>query len=251
MGSISFHVHGERARNATIASNVAVYVSSAFANNPAAEAAISNMRAIFTEEVAVSFAADWLTRTVDAGYLPGSVLCPQSSPIKASRSKRDSSSASTPHTGRDRSSSHSSTVSSASSLTDTTLVANETTPTRIRPGRPSPATQPAHTNARISTGQNTQYGTILPTTLTMLSTMTLSAPAIARTATGVADGPSSLSEDVRGFMVSIGRDRVVDYDVVWETYNYIGRALWETTVAAQLDLNSGTAKALVCLMTAM
>jgi hypothetical protein len=76
----------------------------------------------------------------------------------------------------------------------------------------------------------------------MLSTMTLSAPAIARTATGVADGPSSLSEDVRGFMVSIGRDRVVDYDVVLETYNYIGWALWETTVAARLDLNSGTAK---------
>jgi hypothetical protein len=108
-----------------------------------------------------------------------------------------------------------------------------------------------HTNARTSTGQNTQYGTIFPTTLTMLSTMTLSAPAIAWTATGVADGPSSLSEDVRGFMVSIGRDRVVDYDVVWETYNYIGRALWETTVAAWLDLNSGTAKALICLMTAM
>jgi hypothetical protein len=82
MGSISFHVHGEWARNAEIALNVAVYVSSAFANNPAAEAAISNMQAIFTEEVTVSFAADWLTRTVDAGYLPGSVLCPQSSPIK-------------------------------------------------------------------------------------------------------------------------------------------------------------------------
>jgi len=55
-----------------------MYVSSALANNPAIEVAIANMQAIFTEEVAVAFAADWLTHTVDAGYLPSSVLRPSS-----------------------------------------------------------------------------------------------------------------------------------------------------------------------------
>ena len=266
MGSISFHVHGERARNASIASNVVMYVSSALANNPAVEVAIANMRAIFTEEVAVAFAADWLTRTVDAGYLPSSVLCPSSSPIKASRSNRDQSpSVIASQTRQGRSLSHSSSISSASSLTDTASVANETTPTHSHSGFPSPTPRSEHSAAHISTGRTTQpiHGTILPATLTMLSTMTLSAPVIIqpttgtgtadgpRTAAGVADASARLSEDVRELMASIGRDRATDHDMIWEIYNYTGRALWEATVAVRLNLGAGTARALVSLMLTM
>lgn len=258
MGSISFHVHGERARNALIAPNVVMYVSSTFANNPAVQVAIANMRAIFTEEVAVPFGADWLMRAVDAGYLPSSVLHPPSSPIKASpsRSNHDhSASVITSQTRRGRSLSHSSDISSVSSLTDPTSVANETT-TRVHSGRPSPVLQPVRSTAHISTGQTT-----LPTTMTMLSTMTLSTPAITQIAAGVPDGPratvrvadtsSLLSEDVKEFLVAIGRGRATDHDAIWEIYNYIGRALWEATVTSRLDLNTGTAKALVGLMLVM
>jgi hypothetical protein len=80
MGTISFHIHGELAKNASIDSNVVVYISSVLYNNPATEDAISAMRTIFAQEVAVPFANDWLTRTVQSGYLSGSVLCPPLSP---------------------------------------------------------------------------------------------------------------------------------------------------------------------------
>jgi hypothetical protein len=91
MGTISFHIHGERARNAAISSNVSVYISPSIYNNPAADDAITRMRAIFADEVAVVFANDWLMRTVSAGYLSSNVLRPPSSPIKASRSNNDTS----------------------------------------------------------------------------------------------------------------------------------------------------------------
>src|ERR1700683_4729828 len=83
MGTISFHIHGELAKNTSIDSNVVVYISSVLYNNPATEDAISAMRTIFSQEVAIPFASDWLTHTVQSGYLSGSVLCPPSSPVKA------------------------------------------------------------------------------------------------------------------------------------------------------------------------
>jgi hypothetical protein len=194
MGSNSFHIHGERAKNALIASNVVMYVSLTLANNPAVEITIANMQAIFTEEVAVAFSADWLTRTVDAGYLPSSVLHPPSSPIKASRPNHDQSpSFIASQTRRGHSLSHSSSISSAISLSDTALVANETMPAHIHSGYPSLAPQSGHCAAHISNGRTTQplHGTVLPTMLTLLSTMTLSALVVAQmtTSTSITDGP--------------------------------------------------------------
>jgi len=119
-----------------------MYVSLTLANNPAVEIAIANMRAIFTEEVAVVSAADWLTLTIDAGYLPSSVLHPPSSPIKASRSNCDQSpSFIASQTRQGHSLSPSSSILSASSLPDTASVANETMPAHIHSGYPSPAPQ--------------------------------------------------------------------------------------------------------------
>jgi hypothetical protein len=93
--------------------------------------------------------------------------------------------------------------------------------------------------------------------------MTLSAPVITqpttgtgtadgpRTAAGIADASARLSEDVRELMASIGRDQTADHDMIWEIYNYTGRALWEATVAVRLNLGAGTARALVSLMLTM
>ena len=240
-----------------------MYVSLTLANNPAVEIAIANMRAIFTEEVAVVSAADWLTLTIDAGYLPSSVLHPPSSPIKASRSNCDQSpSFIASQTRQGHSLSPSSSILSASSLPDTASVANETMPAHIHSGYPSPAPQ---SGARITTGRTTQplHGTVLPATLTLLSTVTLSALVIAQmtTSTGTTDGPQTaasiadasarLSQDVRELMASIGRDRATDHDMIWDIYNYTGCALWEATVAARLNLGAGTARALVSLMLTM
>jgi hypothetical protein len=61
MGMISFHIHGELARNTPIALNVSVYISPSLYNNTTAEATISNMQAIFSDEVAIIY---WLTPTI-------------------------------------------------------------------------------------------------------------------------------------------------------------------------------------------
>jgi hypothetical protein len=257
MGTISFHIHGELAKGTAIASNVSVYISPSLYNNPAAEDAISNMRTIFTDKLAVIFGNDWLTRTVSAGYLSGNVLRPPSSPIKASRRNNEHVPLlSSPSSRQGRSPSHLSSISSTSSLTNTTAIADETTPTPIchnHSGRLPSAPHAAHPSDQTNpTGQVTRPGLppglILPNPLTLSSTITLSAAAIALTPTS-ALGP--LSEEVREFMVSIGKDTVGNHDVVREIYDYIGRALWENSVVLRLHLNTGTARALVSLMLAV
>jgi hypothetical protein len=52
-------------------------------------------------------------------------------------------------------------------------------------------------------------------------------------------------------MVSIGKDGEKHHNMIRDIYNYMGRVLWEAAVMAQLDINSGTAKALVSLMLAV
>jgi hypothetical protein len=186
MGSISFHIHGERAPNAPITSNVAVYVSPSLHNNPAIEAAISNMCTIFSKDVAVGYGVDWLTRTVDAGYLSSKVLRPQSSPIRLSSSVPVSAWA--PPSMCNRSPSLSPSISSVSSLDETVPTASVAEPT------PSHHSRSAHTAHSVSPGlvphavhakqKNSAQALqqpvsmALPTSLTMLSTMTLSSLAI-------------------------------------------------------------------------
>ena len=52
MGTISVHIHGERAKNMAISSNVSVYISLSLYNNPATDDAITRMQALFADEVA-------------------------------------------------------------------------------------------------------------------------------------------------------------------------------------------------------
>lgn len=256
MGSISFHIHGERAPNTPIASNVAVYVSPSLHNNPAIEAAISNMRVIFNEDVAVGYGVDWLTRTVDAGYLSSKVLRPQSSPIRPPRSEPVS--ARTPQAMRNRSPSLSPSISSVSSLDEIASTVSVAEPAPSHHGRSahtshslSPGLVPRAVHAkRKNSAQALQQpvSTVLPTSLTMLSTVTLSGLAVQRTATDAAGSSGPLSRDLLEFMVSIGKGGEIHHDMIREIYNYTGRALWEAAVMVQLDINSGTAKALVSLM---
>ena len=82
----------------------------------------------------------------------------------------------------------------------------------------------------------------------MSSTVTVSAAAIALTPTGVANASGPLSEEIREFMVSIGKDTDRNHDVIRDIYSYTGRALWENTLIIRLCLNSGTSRALVGLM---
>jgi hypothetical protein len=257
MGSISFHIHGERAPNAPIASNVAVYVSPSLHNNPAIEAAILNMRAIFSEDVAVGYSEDWLTRTVDAGYLSSKVLRPQSSPIKVSRS--ESVSAQTrAQAMRNHSPPLSPSISSVSSLDETASTASVAEPAPSHHSRSahashslSPGLVPRAVHAkRKNSAQALQQpvSTALPTSLTMLSTVTLSGLTVQRMATGTTGSSGPLSRDLLEFMVSIGKGGEEHHDLIREIYNYTGRALWEAAVMAELNINSGTAKALVSLM---
>ena len=138
----------------------------------------------------------WICKTYSCQTFPPILPGPSAWPLRihSCRSNRDQSpSVIASQTRQGRSLSHSSSISSASSLTDTASVANETTPTHSHSGFPSPTPRSGHSAAHISTGRTTQpiHGTILPATLTMLSTMTLSAPVITQptTGTGTADGP--------------------------------------------------------------
>ena len=246
MGTISFHIHGELAKNASIDSNVVVYISSVLYNNPATEDAISAMRTIFAQEVAVPFANDWLTRTVQSGYLSGSVLCPPSSPVKATRSRHERpTSVNTPsHITRSASPTTSS-ISSVSSLTMSALAAHEIMSNRSSQSTQSfPKPQAARSTTRSTTGRSTTIKATQPLPSATKPPVMESSPALARTANSA--GP--LSEDVKEFMASIGKNSASDHDVIREIFNFTGRALWETTLAVRLKLNSGTAKALVGLM---
>ena len=197
MGTISFHIHGERAKNAAISSNVSVYISPSLYNNPAADDAITRMRVLFADEVAVVFANDWLMRTVSAGYLSSNVLRPPSSPIKASRSNNEHIPlVGSPQTRPGHSLSHSSSISTTSSLTDSMTTIEETMPTptrRSRSGNQPPVAMPpvipmppaTPTGNRMDPTGPTQLMSTLPSSLTMSSTVTVSAAVIAPTPTGV------------------------------------------------------------------
>lgn len=237
MGTISFHVHGELAKNASIDSNVVVYISSVLYNNPAAEEAISAMRSIFTQDVAVPFANDWLTRTVQSGYLSGNVLRPPSSPIKAAHSHHERPTSVNPlRIARSPSPTpSSSSISTVSSLTVSALATHEIMSTPKHRGSQSTHCFPKPHAVPSTTGRSSTVKATQPTRSTL---------EIVRTV----DGASPLSVDVKEFMYSIGKDTASNHDVIREIYNFTGRALWETTVGVRLDLNSGTAKALAGLM---
>lgn len=75
-----------------------------------------------------------------------------------------------------------------------------------------------------------------------------SSPVPALTRPFYSAGLGLLSDDVKGFLFTIGKDSASDHEVIRDIYYLVGRALWETTVAVRLELNGGTAKALVGLM---
>jgi hypothetical protein len=163
---------------------------------------------------------------------------------------------SSPHIQQGHSLSNTSSISSTSSLTDTALIADEAPPTPTHHSHSGclPPITAIHFGDQMPTaGQAAQPlpRSIFPNLLTMSSTVTLSAAATAQSPTVVANASGPLSEEVRDFMVSIGKDTVGNHDMVQEIYDYIGRALWESSIMWCLPLNQGTAKALVSLMVAV
>jgi hypothetical protein len=214
IGTISFHVHGELAKNVSIDSNVVVYISSILYNNPTAEEAISAMRSIFTQDVAVPFVNDWLTCTVQSGYLSRNVLQPPSSPIKAAHSHHECLTSvnllhiiqSPSHTPT------SSSILSVLSLTVSALATHEIMSTPKCCGSQSTHCFPKPHAVPSTTGRSSAVKATQPIWSTLEIVQTV-------------DGASPLSVDVKEFIESIGKDTPSNHNVIHEIYNFTGRAL--------------------------
>jgi hypothetical protein len=59
---------------------------------------------------------------------------------------------------------------------------------------------------------------------------------------------SLLPKDIEDFMTDIGRDDSEAREVVCNIYLFTGRSLWEASITGRMGLSSGSAKALVSLM---
>ncbi|KIM81190.1 hypothetical protein PILCRDRAFT_821643 [Piloderma croceum F 1598] len=89
VGSITFHIHGERcpgsflATPTTMAPNVTFVISNSLSAIAGVTEIADMLHASFIEHIAIPFSHDWLKRAVASGYLSHSVLSPPSSPTKA------------------------------------------------------------------------------------------------------------------------------------------------------------------------
>ncbi|KIM74382.1 hypothetical protein PILCRDRAFT_14527 [Piloderma croceum F 1598] len=265
MGSVTFHIHAERTASAPIANNVTMFASTNLYNNPTAVVALMDMKDIFTDRVAVAFADNWLTRTVNAGYLSANVLSPPSSPINTSRSSQRRYPASAAHSsgaGRDRTSSP--TLSSGSTVTSLTESAITRHAEEFMPSTPKQRSRRSVGQASLSTSHTShdaqaQPFTTLPgpslggNTITHLPTLTLSSTVTLSSSTATLGGISAitgsrLSSDVEEFMGAINKGSNEDREALREIYHFTGRALWVNVVRVKFSLAEGTAKALVGLM---
>jgi hypothetical protein len=225
------------------------------------------MAEIFQDEVAGAYGDDWISRSVREGYLSVKVMSPPSSPMKrAGPSQQKSRSTDTPKAHMMPPSPTLSTVSTMSSLTQSTITCHnrQSTPppskARMHPACTSahskrPAALPslvddAKSPASSTMPPNAQPGhpsrQQLPTLLTLSSTVTLSQTMASGTISQARGG--LLPKDIEDFLTDIGKGDSEAREVVHDIYLFTGRALWEGSITGRMGLSSGSAKALVSLM---
>jgi hypothetical protein len=115
--------------------------------------------------------------------------------------------------------------------------AHEAPPTVPRNAAPS---------ASPTTPLDVQTSGLLPSSLTLSSTVTVLSPGISGTISGVTG--SHLPGVVEEFMKDIGKGGDGERETVRDIYLFTGRAHWESRLTERLMLSSGSAKALVGLL---
>lgn len=230
-------------------------------NNPGTSDALARMAEIFRDEVASSYGEDWLLRSVASNYLPAHVMSPPSSPIKVQGQRTTSS---TPKTRMEHPPSPTlSTVSSATSLTESTItgIEEDAPPPKVKVRRARTVIQSKSVAAPsamhgikpsasftppVDGGPGSLPHQQLPAMLTLSSTVTLSSTMASCTISKVSG--SRLPNDVEEFMADIGKGGTDERELVRDIYLYTGRALWESSIMGRIGISSGSAKALVGLM---
>ncbi|KIM77840.1 hypothetical protein PILCRDRAFT_11730 [Piloderma croceum F 1598] len=260
LGSVTFHIHGECAPGASLGNNITVHASTMLLNNPGASDGLAHMAEIFRDDVAGAYREDWLLRAVNENYLPAQAMSPPSSPVKGAgvvAQQHFASLARAPKVRMECPPSTSSSISTASSLTESALAyhthdSSPPTP-RAKSRRTHTSAQPPSHAALPATLHKTpikvQTTSLLPSSLTLSSTVTLSSPVVSGTISGVTG--SSLPNVVEDFMKDIGKGGTDDHEIVRDIYLFTGRALWESSIMERVGLSLGSAKALVGLMSSI
>jgi len=187
-----------------------MFISTSLQLNPEVTRALSQMRDIFTNDIALPFCADWTRRAVRSGYLSANALTSFSSPARFPRQ----------------------------------VVPPPSRSLNPLPLTPSRSARQRHVGTS-STPTSTLYaqGNAGFTLSDAGSTSTWRDGPSFGSVTDV-----SISPDIEDFLVAIGKDSSANRIALQCVYNFTGKAFWESAVAEILFLNAGTAKALVFLM---
>jgi hypothetical protein len=225
-------------------------------NNLGASDGLAHMAEIFRDDVVGAYREDWLSRAVNENYLPAQAMSPPSSPVKGAgvAQQHFTSLVRAPKVRMERPPSTSSSISTVSSLTESALAYHTHD---VSPPTPRAKSRRTHTSAQPpshaalpaalhKTPIEVQTTSLLPSSLTLSSTVTLSSPVVSGTISGVTG--SSLPNVVEDFMKDIGKGGIDDREIVRDIYLFTGRALWESSIMERVGLSLGSAKALVGLM---
>jgi hypothetical protein len=227
MGSITFHIHGERAPTAgevdavDISRSVRMFVSSSIAAMSSIRPALQAMEDMFTRDVAVAYTHEWAAR---ASYPESTELLPPSSSIRAT--PNDGFSASRLHVARDG------------------HAANPSSSITAFPHQEA-VTHPPNSNAHaLSSSTPSTLASALPES----------------SVSGIHSVPSSsstpevypritfLSNEIVGLLKGLHKNNQANRVLVEAIFLGTRRASWSEDLATSLDISLGVATALATLM---
>lgn len=238
-----------------------MHISTILLNNPELANGLGQMLEIFRDEVAAAYGEDWLLCSVHDNYLPAHVLSPLLSPIKQAGTSQQHPVPFTnaPTTSMECPPSPASLIlSTATSLTESSQTTYTQDCTPLTPNmkshhthmlthsKPHAATSSA-CNANTTKLQTTpRPSNILPASLTLSSTVTLSSSSLIA-GTILAIPGSHLPSVIEKLMKNIGKGSS-ECEVIRNIYLFTVRVLWESSIMERIRLSLDSAKALVGLM---